>query len=261
MIYVKETLARLRATPQVDSEPTDEPLFGTRVDVLEQKPGWDFIRTEYGYEGWCPVSCLAESDWRPNAMVTRGFTDIQESPRLSTFSLVAVPQGGFVKTVGGDEDGWTPVETPDGRRGFVLTRRLDPMPQPLDAQKPEDFRAAVMKTALSYLGAPYRWGGRTTMGIDCSGLCFQAYWMQGARIWRDAAVKEGFMLRAIPREQAFPGDLIMFPGHVAMLLPEGRFVHSTGAGFAGVMINSLLPDTPGFRGDLLDSITCFATIF
>ena len=39
----------------------------------------------------------------------------------------------------------------------------------------QEFRDSIIKTALSYLGTSYRWGGKTTLGIDCSGLCQMAY--------------------------------------------------------------------------------------
>ena len=70
----------------------------------------------------------------------------------------------------------------------------------------------------SYLGAQYRWGGKTPLGIDCSGIVSMAYLLNGVTIYRAAAIKSGFALHEISLEAAKPGDLLFFPGHVAMYL-------------------------------------------
>ena len=120
----------------------------------------------------------------------------------------------------------------------------------------------MTKTALAYLCVQYRWGGRSPWGIDCSGLCFTAYYLNGVSIYRDAKILEGFPVHAIPAEQAKKGDLLFFPGHVAMYLGDGRFVHSTShVGTHGVAVNSLTPGDPLFRPDLLETMTGAGSIF
>jgi len=115
---------------------------------------------------------------------------------------------------------------------------------------------------LSYLGVQYRWGGKTPLGIDCSGLVSMAYLLNGVIIYRDAAIKPGFALHEISFEAAKPGDLLFFPGHVAMYLGEGRFVHSTGhTGTEGVILSSLAEGAPDYRADLKESMTAVASIF
>lgn len=74
------------------------------------------------------------------------------------------------------------------------------------------FGAAVTATARSYLGVHYRWGGKTPMGIDCSGLTSMSYLLSGVVIYRDAEIREGFPVHPIPRSSMRPGDLLYFPG-------------------------------------------------
>lgn len=64
------------------------------------------------------------------------------------------------------------------------------------------------------------------MGIDCSGLCSMSYMVNGILIYRDANIKEGFPIKEITRDKLKKGDLIFFPGHVAMYLGNEEYVHS-----------------------------------
>ena len=95
----------------------------------------------------------------------------------------------------------------------------------------EDDHAAV---AERFLGAPYLWGGRESIGLDCSGLVQQALFACGRACPRDADQQEQ-MGEPISRADVVRGDLVFWKGHVAMGMGEGRIVHANGHHMATVV--------------------------
>ena len=89
-----------------------------------------------------------------------------------------------------------------------------------------------------------------------------AYMLCGICIYRDADIVEGFPIHAIPRERMRKGDLLFFPGHVGMYIRNGLFIHSTShEGDEGVVLASLTPGHPRYRGDLRETMTDCGSIF
>ena len=126
----------------------------------------------------------------------------------------------------------------------------------------EAFRRAVCQTARKYLGVQYRWGGKAWDGLDCSGLVSDVYMQNGVLIYRNAQIRPGWPVRAIPRAAMQPGDALYFPGHIALYLGEQLYIHSTGAAASGgVVLNSLDPASSLYRADLDEKLTAVGTIF
>lgn len=193
--------------------------------------------------------------------------------------------------------GWAKVALLDGRTGYVRDVALEPVrfemtavfsqreglafddalagarnitagelvPQALQAWydgSEEAFRDAVCAQAKKYLGTEYRWGGKSGRGIDCSGLVSSAYMQCGVLIYRDARIVEGWPMHQISFADKKRGDALYFPGHIALYLGEGRYIHSTGASASGgVVINSLDPADPLYREDLVKSLYAVGSVF
>lgn len=252
--------------PTFDTEQADEMLLGWRAEILEEPaPGWYRVRTDYRYEGFAPAASLTpDENWSalPKMVVTKGYCTVLSQPRVQGALISDLPRGALVAPLSGpDENDWVKLALPDGREGYTKRSYLGVYHQKLSCSEGE-FRAAVCETALSYLGAHYRWGGKSPLGIDCSGLAFMSYWLNGVTIYRDAKIMEGFPLHEIPRSDIRKGDLLFFPGHVAVYLGDGRYVHSTGkSGSDGVVLNSLDPAAPDYREDLDQKMTACGSIF
>lgn len=100
-----------------------------------------------------------------------------------------------------------------------------PPPRPLTVAE----RAA--RIARTQLGVPYRYGGASPAGFDCSGLVMWAYGRLGISLPHNAAALYG-VGRAVPRSALRPGDLLFFHGlgHVGIYLGRGRMVHAPQSG-------------------------------
>ncbi|MBR4279122.1 MAG: C40 family peptidase, partial [Clostridia bacterium] len=95
----------------------------------------------------------------------------------------------------------------------------------------------------------------TPYGVDCSGLCFNAYRFNGINIWRDADFERSESLRKIDLAEAKKGDLLFFKGHVAMYLGDGEIIHASAS--AGRVVIENYDDKEGLK----EIFICVGTAF
>lgn len=296
---IKCAVASLYQEPECGAA-VDEVIYGMKVEVLSEQCGWCQVQTHYRYKGYIQrrellfdQSRIAAWEQAERRVIIKNHADILTAPSFQAKRLESLPKGAqIMRMEAADEDGFTKVGLVDGRTGFLrngwlgpfkksmyedeyeklrgMAARLSPEPfltpfgyiKRFLEREEEEFRGSIAQTALSYLGTPYRWGGKTTYGIDCSGLCQMAYLLNGLVIYRDASIQKGFPVREIPKEQAKCGDLIYAPGHVVLYLGNGKYVHSTGkSGSDGVVINSFHSSDPEYREDLALLLNTAGSVF
>ena len=229
---IKTAAAFLYAEADDQSERVDEVLHGMMVAVESEAGDWLYVRTSYDYCGWLRRSfvCL------PHDLVLKSYVnvhsaDVLTAPKVQSPLIICLNLGCAVHVVSHEVKGWTQIALAGGGKGYIRTAFLSSFSE-------ETERDALCRTAMLYKGVQYRWGGKSPLGIDCSGLCFMAYYLNGAAIFRDSRIKAGFPIKEIAPEQAKKGDLLYFPGHVGMLLDGDKMIHSSEAN-NGVRIESL----------------------
>ncbi len=268
--YVITPRCSLMLEPTYECAQADEMMLGWRAEILEEvAPGWVKVRADYRYDGYTHVDCLCADEEQverfaalPKKVVIKGYCTVLSIPKVQGALIADLPRGALVAPLSDpDEKGWVQVALPDGKTGYTKESYLGTYHEtcPFDE---EHLRQAVCDTAMTYMGSHYRWGGKSPLGIDCSGLTFMAYWLNGVSIYRDANILPDFPVREIPRSEMKKGDLLFFPGHVALYLGDGRYIHSTAKnGSDGVVINSLNPEDPDYREDLDKGMKQVGTIF
>ena len=213
--------AAIRSAPDANAEQMDQLLFGERFEVLEEEGAWLFGQAARdGYVGFVEAAALAPARPMPThrvaAIRTYAFTEASIKSRaigpFSINSLVAVEatDGKLAKVSGA---------------GWMTAAHLDPI-----GVFDEDWAAVAER----FVGAPYLWGGRESLGLDCSGLVQQALFACGRACPRDTDM-QAEMGQAITAAEFGRGDLVFWKGHVAMGLGDGRIVHANGHHMATVV--------------------------
>jgi len=194
-------------------------LFGERVRVFEEADGWAWVQSETdGYVGYLESAALGPAVAAPTHRLRALRSFLYPEPNLKTPALDCLSIASPVQVVG-EQDGYSQI----AGGGWLYSKHL----QPLDETSP-DFVA----TALEFLGTPYLWGGRSSIGLDCSTLVQLSLACAGANVRRDSyqqADTLGEALNGLPQEVALQrGDLVYSPGHVAIMLDDAHIVHANG---------------------------------
>lgn len=259
--FFKVPLCHFYKEPKIGTEHTDEAFYGQSLEVLENLGDFCHIRADYGYEGYVKTEELFFGDYEATHVVTSGFGDLLPEPKNCLLAPYCIPRGSYIKVLpeGGTER-YAAVEALDGNTYYIHRRNIMTVEEKNRVRSEEEFRKSVLETAKLYLGSGYRWGGKTVGGIDCSGLAFMSYYMNGVVLHRDAHFDKSPMLKETTLEEAKMGDLLFFPGHVAIYIGDGLYIHST-TSLGGVGYNSFDENSPIFNPGLKKSLSQVATIF
>lgn len=211
-MQVSAPLASLRVAPAPDAEQEDQVLFGETFDVLFETGEFAFGQARRDrYVGYVPIDALSAPvlapEHRVSALRTYAFAEPDiKSAIVGLYSLnalvsVEAREGRFAK---------------GARTGWFVEHHLAPIGQ---------FETDYVAIAQRFLGAPYQWGGRESLGLDCSGLIQQALYACGRACPRDTDLQRGFFPDVAESERR-RGDLVFWKGHVAILLDSDTILHA-----------------------------------
>jgi cell wall-associated NlpC family hydrolase len=215
---VVDPQAPMRRDPAPDAPLDTEALMGERVTVYEtNQEGWAWGQLHYdGYVGWLPAAALGKAGPAPTHRVAALRTLVFPGPDIKLPPLAALPLGARLTIIRSEEPF---AMTTDG--GYLPAGHL----VPIDAAEP-DFVAVAER----FLGAPYLWGGKTSLGLDCSGLVQVALTACGVACPRDSDMQEEALGAALAVKADFTnlrrGDLIFWKRHVAIVRDPATLVHA-----------------------------------
>lgn len=213
---VAQSHAALRKTPEASAEQVNQALYGEMFTAYDQAKGWAWGQLEQdGYIGWMPLAALDAKPVGATHRVSALRTYVFSKPDMKSAPVMALSMN--AKLVPGARQG----NFARMSRGWIFAQHIKPL-----LERESDFVAVAERL----LGAPYLWGGRDTMGLDCSGLVQMSLEAAGVRVLRDSDMQAAAIGAAIDPGPTYAnlkrGDLVFWQGHVGIMLDAHRLIHA-----------------------------------
>ncbi len=206
--------AAVRREPSHEAPLDTEALMGERFTAYEfNDEGWAWGQLQRdSYVGYIAAEALGRAGAPPTHKVTARLTLGFPAPDIKMPPLATLPFGAQVVVVRQDER-------------FVVTETGLYLPLPHVAPVGANERDFVA-VAEMFLGTPYLWGGKTALGIDCSGLVQVALQAAGVACPRDSDMQELALGKPSMLAELRRGDLVFWKGHVAIARDDKTLLHA-----------------------------------
>jgi Bacterial dipeptidyl-peptidase Sh3 domain/NlpC/P60 family len=226
---VVDALAPLREQPSSDAELLTQALKGERVTIYDRNgEGWAWGQLNSdGYVGWLPDSALARPGAAPTHKVTSLRTFAFPGPSIKLPPSDTLTMGAMIHVIREDAP-------------FAVTRDGQYLPLP-HLGRIGDHEKDFVAVAERFVGTPYLWGGKSSLGIDCSGLVQLSLNATGTGCPRDSDLQQDGLGRELDiweSKQLRRGDLIFWDDHVAIVRDADSIVHANGYHMATAIENT-----------------------
>jgi cell wall-associated NlpC family hydrolase len=226
---IADALAPMRSGPSCDAELSTQALKGERVTIYDRNVegfAWGQLNSD-GYVGWLPDSALAKPAAPPTHKIIAVRTFAFPGPSIKLPPVDTLVMGAMINVV--REEGPFAVT----REGWYLPLQ--------DVGSIERHAEDFVAVAERFVGTPYLWGGKSSFGIDCSGLVQVSLNAAGTGCPRDSDMQQDGLGRALDPaepEKLQRGDLIFWIGHVAIVRDADSIVHANAHHMATVIENT-----------------------
>lgn len=229
LFYINEPVLDMREAPSNASKVVSQAVFAEEVTIQETTSDWSFINTPDGYSGWILSKFLTnpptsyDADVKTSRLKSHvyGVKDTEWGP------IKSLPYDSKLKVLDSTDARWLKVALPDGLECYVQKGDVTVDSTLLHKHELPQF-------SQKFLGLPYTWGGRSSLGYDCSGFVQMLYSQIGIKLQRDA--KQQILdsrFQSIEIDDLEMGDLIFFGKsaqrtmHVGMYIGNKQFIHAT----------------------------------
>ena len=218
-------VAPLKRLPVDHASLDSEVIRGEVVRVFgDTADGWSFCQCEAdSYVGFVPTEALGEVAPAPTHRVTALRTFLYPAPDLKLPPRTTLAIGSLITVEGEARTRGTPYTVLAGGEGAVVTAHVEP----IEAALPDDFVAVAER----FVETPYRWGGRSGFGVDCSGFVQLVLGLTGRAAPRDTDLQARGLGEAVPESLAGElrrGDVVIWPGHALIVRDDDSVIHSSG---------------------------------
>jgi hypothetical protein len=214
--------APMRKEPSHRSEQVSELLFGDSFEILDEEKEWVQVRCSFDdYNGWIQqgqFTWYSGPEFRHDKKKFHPCSYDILQPALSPKRQIPV-------LIGSSLPGYDGMQCRINKENFTVSGRVTNLKKTAN----DSF---LIKTAMQYYNAPYRWGGKTPFGIDCSGFTQMVFKMMNIRIPRDAW-QQAAQGELVSLSEMRTGDLAFFGDeekitHTGIILPDAKIIHSSG---------------------------------
>jgi cell wall-associated NlpC family hydrolase len=223
---ISEAIAPLRCAPSPDAELATQALKGERAMIYDRNgEGWAWGQLNSdGYVGWLPDRALTKPAGKPTHKITSLRTFAFPGPSIKLPPADTLVLGAMITVM--REDGPFAVT----REGWYLPRQ--------HVGSIDHHAADFVAVAEQFAGTPYLWGGKSSLGIDCSGLVQLSLNAAGTGCPRDSDMQQDGLGRTLDQGEARNlqrGDLMFWKGHVAIVRDADTIVHANAHHMATVI--------------------------
>ncbi|MEI2385555.1 NlpC/P60 family protein [Breoghania sp. JC706] len=220
---IVRAIVAMRPEPAPDRSLDTELLFGEAVTVYERREGWAWVQSATdNYVGWIAEDALGAIDPAPTHRLAELRSFRYPGPELRAPALDCLSIGSHVTVVGeAVTRGTRYALLADG--SAVIARHLVPE---------GTFAPDWVAVAERFLGTPYLWAGRSSIGLDCSSLVQLALAEAGIAAPRDSDMQARELGTALDISAGLPalrrGDLVFWRGHVGIMRDGETLLHANG---------------------------------
>lgn len=243
---VNINVADIRKEASQLAERTNQLLYNELLDVIEPGNTMSRVRSLDNYEGWIGNQFISNHktiEGNGPFYVVVSLANAYEQPDRMSRRIALVPYG--CELYGKRDGGWLDIQSE--RYGRFYISDSDFVEDNRRRFPGEQSRELLNREVEKFLGVPYLWGGRSFFGLDCSGLAGLIAARFGVTLPRDTKDQIGAGTK-ISRDEVRTGDLIFFPGHVALAIDSKLYIHSSRSN-GGVAYNSLDPSSPVYNAN------------
>jgi len=253
VLVVTVPVANMYSKSSEDSDVVSQAIYGSDLKVLQQAAGWVKVQTPDEYAGWIRTEETVAGDENgygksgKAVQVSSLLANLYREPDVTAHRpVVALPfetRLQVQKQGTGDDEGWLQVRLVDGQLAWIQAGDVSANVRPISIEE-------SIALGKKFIGVTYLWGGRSSLGYDCSGFTQMLVRSRGINMPRDADLQAAWNgVTAVDRKHLKAGDLLFFgrsPDHIThtgMYIGHGEFIHDTTHGNPGVQI-SRLKDQP-----------------
>lgn len=197
----------------------DQLLYGWSVKPVTVTERLGLVEAPMRSVGYVNLGDFTGKRYEANRRICTLCASAYREPSFKSAEVLTLFMGSLVKATAYEKDGFCEIEGTNGDCFYVHSKSLEPITHAFDADK-------IVRCAKLFLGAPYKWGGKTVLGVDCSGLVAMCYSACGIELYRDSDpdMQNGERVSLDELERA---DLVYLKGHVGLYVGKGIVVHAS----------------------------------